>query len=141
MDILKIKIICVFVQFLSKENKIETQLLDLIALNATDCSAAKIFQSFKELLDNKKIPIKNIIGMASDNALVMIGCKNSFFSRLQSEISNVIMLNCICHSSAIITNKACEELPESCENLIRNVATYIGQCKEMCNCNLVSRVF
>jgi len=120
------KIMCVLVQFLSKENKVKTQLLDLIALDATNYSANQIFQSFKELLGNKKIPITNIIEMASDNASVMIGYKNWFFSRLQSEIPNVIMLNCICHSSAIIASKACEKLPESCEIFIRNVATYMS---------------
>lgn len=131
-DISDIKIMCVLVQFLSKENEIKTQLLDLIALKATDCSAKNLFQSFKELLNNEKIPINNIIGMASDNASVMIGCKNSFFSRLQSEVPNVIMLNCICHSSAIIASKACEKLPETCENLIRNVATYISGSAKRC---------
>lgn len=136
-DISDIKIMCVLVQFLSKENEIKTQLLDLIALKATDCSAKNLFQSFKELLNNKKIPINNIIGMASDNASVMmhyhyIGCKNSFFSRLQSEVPNVIMLNCICHSSAIIASKAYEKLPETCENLIRNMATYISGSAKRC---------
>lgn len=70
--------------------------------------------------------------MASDNASVMIGCKNSFFSRLQLEVPNVIMLNCICHLSAIIASKACEKLPETCENLIRNVATYISGSAKRC---------
>jgi len=127
---------CVLVQFLSKENKVKTHLLDLIALDATDYSANQIFQSFKELLENKKIPITNIIGMASDNASVMIGCENWFFSRLQSEIPNVIMLNCICHSSAIIASKACEKLSESCEIFIRNVATYMSDSAKKCE-NLI----
>lgn len=36
------------------------------------------------------------------------------------------MLNCICHSSAIIASKACEKLPLDCEHLIRGVASYIS---------------
>jgi len=135
-DILEMKIMCVLVQFLSKENKVKTQLLDLIALDATDYSAHQIFQSFKELLENTKIPITNIIGMASDNASVMIGYENWFFSRLQSEIPNAIMLNCICHSSAIVASKACEKLPESCEIFIRNVATYVSDGARRCE-NLI----
>lgn len=62
----------------------------------------------------------------------MTGCNNSFFSRLKSEIPGLILLNCICHSAAIIASKACEKLPQSCENLIRGVATYISGSAKRC---------
>jgi len=42
------------------------------------------------------------------------------------------MLNCICHSSGIIASKACEKLPNSCESLIRGVATYISGSAKRC---------
>lgn len=42
------------------------------------------------------------------------------------------MLNCICHSSAIIASKACEKLPQFCKNLIRGVATYISSSAKRC---------
>lgn len=45
-------------------------------------------------------------------------------SRLKLEIPGLVALNCICHSSAIIASKACDKLPQSCENLIRGVASY-----------------
>lgn len=51
--------------------------------------------------------------MASDNASVMIGCNNSFFSRLKAEVPGVVLLKCICHSSAIIAHKACDKLPQN----------------------------
>jgi len=57
---------------------------------------------------------------------VIIGCNNSFIFHLKLEIPELITLNCICHSSAIVASKACEKLPSSCENLIRGVATYIS---------------
>jgi len=68
-------------------------------LDATDCSANKLFKNVKELLKRKNILLKNIVRIASDNASIMIGRKN-FFSRLQSKILGVVLLNCICHSSA-----------------------------------------
>jgi len=68
----------------SLNKKVLIQLLELIALDATNCSANKLFE-FKNLLQEKKIPIKNIVGMASDNASVMIGCNNSFMQRLKLE--------------------------------------------------------
>lgn len=81
-DIAETKILCVLVQFFSFfHKKIKTQLLELLPLDATDCSANNIFELFKKLLEKYKFLIQNIVGMASDNASVMIGCNNSFFSR------------------------------------------------------------
>ena len=61
--------------------------------------------------------------MASNNVSVMVECNNSFYSHLKYEILRLILLNCICHSSTIIASKASEKLSQSCENLIRSVAT------------------
>lgn len=62
--------------------------------------------------------------MASDNASVMIGNRNSFVTRLRKEVPNLIVLKCICHSSALIASKACSKLP--CENLLHSVSSYIS---------------
>jgi len=101
-----------------------TQLLDLMSIDTKDSSVNNIFEVFKNLLQEKEIPLNNIIG--SDNVAVMIGCNNSFMSRLKLEVLGLVILNCICHSSALVASKACEQLPQSCENLIRNVSTYIS---------------
>lgn len=119
--------LCLLVQYLSPtDKKVKTKLLELISLDATNCTANKLFETFKTVLETKQIPLTNIIGMASDNAFVMVKSNNSFFSRLKSEIPDLVLINCICHSSAIIASKACEELPQSCEHLIRGIATYIS---------------
>jgi len=84
-DISDTKLMCILVRYISPLNKkIITKLLELYPLNATDCSASKIFESFKNCLEEKEIPINNIIGLACDNASVMVGCNNSFMSHLKS---------------------------------------------------------
>ncbi|XP_070516613.1 SCAN domain-containing protein 3-like [Cardiocondyla obscurior] len=132
-DISETKIMCVLVRYLSPINKkISTQLLDLISLDAKDCSSSKIFEAFKNLFQTKQIPLTNIIGLACDNASVMIGCNNSFMTHLKSEIPELITLNCICHSSALVASRACEKLPDICENLIKGVASYISGSAKRC---------
>lgn len=132
-DITDNKVMCTLVRYVSPiNNKITTQLLDLLLLEAADCSASKIFDSFKNLLEQKEIPIKNIVGLACDNASVMVGCNNSFMTHLKSEVPGLITLNCICHSSALIANKACDKLPTSCETLIKGVATYVSGSAKRC---------
>jgi len=73
----------------------------------------KLFEVFKNLLERKRIPIKNIVGMAYDNFTesVIIG-SNSFMQYLKQEVPGLIMLNCICHSFTLVAKKACEKLPD-----------------------------
>jgi len=104
-DISNVKIMCILVRFVSPVHKIvTTQLLDLMSIDAKDSSANNIFEVFKNLLQKKEIPLNNIIGMASDNAAVMINCNNSFISRLKLEVPGLVILNCICHSSALVAS-------------------------------------
>jgi len=132
-DISDTKIMCILVRYISPSNKkVVTQLLELVSLDARDCSASKLFEVFKNLLEEKKIPIKNIVGMACDNASVMTGCNNSFMQHLKLEVPRLVTLNCICHSSALVASKACEKLPSSCENLIRSISTYISGSAKRC---------
>lgn len=68
--------------------------------------------------------------MASDNAAVMTGCNNSFFSRLKAETTRCSIIKL--YLSAIIASKACEKLPTKCENLFRNVSSYISGNAKRC---------
>ncbi|XP_039313707.1 uncharacterized protein LOC105201687 isoform X2 [Solenopsis invicta] len=132
-DISNTKIMCILVWFVSPIDKVvTTQLLDLISIDAKDGTAETIFQVFKNLLKEKEILINNVVGMASDNAAVMIGNNNSFMSRLKLEVPGLVTLNCICHSSALVSSKACEQLPQSCEHLIRSVTTYFSNSAKRC---------
>lgn len=77
-------------------------------------------------MKKKNIPLQNIVGITCDNASVLIGNRNSFISRLKKEESVLIVLKCICHSSALIGNKACSKLPDLCENLLHTVINYVS---------------
>jgi len=45
---------CILVRYISPLNKkIMTQLLELVSLDARDCSASKLFEVFKNLLEKK----------------------------------------------------------------------------------------
>jgi len=85
-----------------------------------------LYKTFKECFSEFQIPLQNLVGMASDNASVMIGSNNSFLTHLKVNVPQVIKLNCICHSAALIASKASEKLPGSCESLIRGISTYVS---------------
>ncbi|XP_026669810.1 uncharacterized protein LOC113464417, partial [Ceratina calcarata] len=122
-DISDRKLMCIVVKYVSPISRnVNTQLLELLSLDSTDCSASKIFETFKQFFTNKAIPLKNIVGLACDNASVMVGCNNSFMTFLKIEVPELITLKCICHSSALIASHACDQLPSACEKLVRGVA-------------------
>jgi hypothetical protein len=125
-DIGDIKSMCVLVRFV-KNCRVQTQPLELIDLDTKECNAEGLYKQFKTcLVEKHNTPIHNVIGVAPDGASVMIGKHNSFFANLKKEVRDVLLLRCICHSAALIANKACEELPKSQDELLRNVANYIS---------------
>lgn len=126
-DITTNTFLCVLVRFVHPtQGSVHTKLLELVSVDATNCSAKNIYNSFKQTLVNKNIPISNIVGVACDGANVMVGKYNSFVSHLKAEVPNSVVMQCICHSSAIIASKACAKLPRSPEDLIRSVSTYVS---------------
>jgi hypothetical protein len=119
------------VRYLSN-GEVKTRLLELLEIDAKDCSAEQLYKEFKECLSKKGLDLINIFGVASDGAAVMVGKNNSFFSRLKQEVPHVILVKCICHTSAIISSKACAELPRTPEDMVRNIATYISGSVKRC---------
>ncbi|XP_029665084.1 uncharacterized protein LOC115236638 [Formica exsecta] len=100
---------------------VRCELLQMIHLNATDCSANKIFQSFENELLKKNISLRLIVGLSCDNASVMIGKTSSFKTKLIEKSPNLVTLPCVCHSSALAAKAACEIIPQDlCRNTLVN---------------------
>ncbi|XP_046805877.1 uncharacterized protein LOC124419648 [Lucilia cuprina] len=112
-DVALKKSMCVLVRYFDdEEEKTFVKLLDLIPVDI-DCTAEAIYSKFKECILKNNIPFENIIGLCCDGAHVMVGRNNSFTSRLLKDNENIITVKCICHSAAIIANKACLMLPRT----------------------------
>jgi len=104
---------------------VRTELLELIQLDASDCTAKKLFTTFRDEMCKKKIPFENILALSCDNASVMTGKYESFKTKLQKYCKNLITMPCPCHASALVANAACKAIPEACEELLRKVASFI----------------
>lgn len=125
-DISVNKLLCIGVKYVNDSGVICDQLLELITINAKNCDAEHLYEAFKSCLELKGIPLKNIIGFASDNVNVMVGKNNSFFTRLQADTEALIMLPCICHSGALVASNACSKLPRIPEEFVRSIASYFS---------------
>lgn len=126
-DISVNKLLCVLAKYVDKHTgKCVTRLLELITVDGKNCDADHLYNAFKICLNKKNIPVNNIIGLASDNANVMLGKNNSFMTRLKDETRALIVIPCICHSAALVANKACLKLPRTPEEFIKSVASFFS---------------
>lgn len=99
---------------------IKDRFLTLIPM--ADATATSIFTSIKNIFLKNGIPYqKNLIGLASDGANVMVGTNHSVTKLLKEEIPNLFTLNCICHSFALCASYACNKLPEGVEQFVREI--------------------
>ncbi|XP_066582847.1 uncharacterized protein [Prorops nasuta] len=107
--------------------RVHTELLQLINLDASDCSAQKIFNSFSSELIKKEIPLAQIIGLSCDNASVMVGKHDSFQTRLVQKCPRLVTMPCICHFSALVAANASIEnqLPLESVNIGLECADYL----------------
>lgn len=125
-DISLNKLLCINVKFVDNNGKINDKLLELLTIDSKCANAENLFGAFKNCMHSKNIPLKNIIGLACDNASVMLGKHNSFMTRLQAETDALVVLPCICHSAAIVASNACSKLPRTPEEFVRNLASYFS---------------
>lgn len=84
-----------------------TPLLDIIELNAVDCSAEALWEQFTNRMAELGVPLSNMLGIAVDHAPVMVGIHNSFASRFLKACPWGVILDCICHSSHLAASAAC----------------------------------
>ncbi|KAK3888410.1 hypothetical protein Pcinc_007538 [Petrolisthes cinctipes] len=111
--------------FDSKKTKVTDALLDIVEVD--DGSAHCLYQAVKRLLEEKKIPLCNIIAFASDNCSTMLGSISGFQALLKKDVPAVCVLGCICHSFALCASHACAQLPSYLEQFLRDICCYFSR--------------
>lgn len=125
-DISNYRYLCILVRYIY-ENKIKTELLDLIPIKADEGSAKGLYSLFKKCLTDFNLSVNNIVGYCSDNASVMMGNKESFKTYLLNENHHIVVNGCVCHSAHLIAAAASQELPSNIEALLQNISNYFSR--------------
>ncbi|KYN23164.1 hypothetical protein ALC57_04426, partial [Trachymyrmex cornetzi] len=76
--------------------------------------------------EREQIPFSNILALSCDNASVIRGKYESFKIKLQKHCKSLIKMSCPCHAFALVANAACTAIPETCQELLRKVASFIS---------------
>ena len=128
-DISVAQILAVVVRYYDNvQQRVIDSLLD--AVEVEDGTAQGLYKVVQTLLAQRNIPIKNIIGFASDNCSTMMGTKSGFQKLLQQDVPSVFILGCICHSLALCASYASKFLPSWLEVLVKSISLYFSHsCK------------
>jgi len=88
-------------------------------------TAQGIYDAIKNVFEKQTIAYRtNMVGFASDGANTMFGSHHSVKTLLQNDIPDLFVMKCICHSLALCASYASNKLPDSVENLVRDIYTY-----------------
>lgn len=90
-------------------------------LEVTDSDATTLTTILVSFLEKTSIPLKIIVGYASDTTNVMFGEHHSVVSLLKQKIPHLFTMKCLCHSAHLCASHACEKLPRAFENLIHDI--------------------
>ena len=104
-DDVKYEITCVFI--------------DLIEM--PDGKANTIYNKMLECLNEKGIPIQNVIGFCADTCNTMFGKNHSVSQLLVSNHPWILPVKCSCHMINLCSSHASLKLPKSLEDLCRNL--------------------
>ncbi len=110
--------------FCNKENRVKSQFLKL--LQVTDSDATTLVACLVSYFSNQDIPLTNIVGYASDTTNVMFGQNHSVVTLLKEKIPYLYTMKCLCHSAHLCASHACEKLPRSIEDLVRDVYSHFS---------------
>nr|XP_017009975.2 uncharacterized protein LOC108066104 [Drosophila takahashii] len=102
---------------------IRDQFLALIEVEK--CDAQSIYNAIKAFFSDNQIPLKNLIGLATDGANVMAGGLNSLKTKLSGD-THLFSLKCTCHSLHLCSGYACKKLPSEIEMLCRKIYSYFS---------------
>ena len=124
-DISSEKLLAIVVRFFcTKERRVKRQFLKLLEVAESD--AATLVRALISFFHSHSIPLKNIIGYASNTTNVMFGQHLSVVTLLKGEILHLFAMKCLCHSAHLCASHACERLPRSVEDLIREIYSHFS---------------
>ncbi|XP_075738743.1 uncharacterized protein LOC142784016 [Rhipicephalus microplus] len=106
------------------DSTVRTALLAMPALEGNS-TGRNIGALVVDTLTSKKIPLQNCIGMACDNAPVMIGLKNGVAAVLKESHENIAIMGCCCHLINLAAQKGSACLPLNVDELLVDIFYYL----------------
>lgn len=98
--------------FSVQRGEIVSTFLSLVSLEHGNATC--IVEGVKNVIFLYKLDIKNLVGIGTDNASVMVATNRSVYTELKKEAPALILIKCLCHSVQLAVSHACKKhLPEN----------------------------
>ncbi|XP_042228309.1 SCAN domain-containing protein 3-like [Homarus americanus] len=95
----------------------------------TTTIAIDIYKKLKTYLDDKQIPMENIISCAADGAPVMMGKKNGVLKLLKDDNPQMLLVHCVIHRQNLVSKKVSPVLNETLNAVIKCINTIKANAK------------
>lgn len=79
-----------------EKERIISSFLSLTELE--ESNAEGIVTALKKTLNDFGLDLKNLRGIGTDNASVMVGVNNGVYEKLKKDVPNLVLIRCVCHS-------------------------------------------
>ncbi|XP_063890379.1 uncharacterized protein LOC135116761 [Helicoverpa armigera] len=131
-DVSTVKTACVVVRYFDHDaQKICSAFWELYKIfketDTNDIPTANAENLYRALIDSftsRNVPLTNMIGFGSDGCNVMMGDNDSVKTRLTRDLPGIVISKCVCHSAHLCASQACKEIPESVEQLARDIYNF-----------------
>ena len=110
--------------------KVVTRFLDMPVCNISNSET--LFNALDNVLTKRSIPWKNVVGIASDSANVMIGKRNSVLSRVLQQQPDVFSMACVCHLAALSAAAGLKVMPFSVDQLQVDIYHHFKHSSKRC---------
>ena len=115
--------------FIDCEKIVRSLFFKLVKVTAADADhiTAAVLGSFEKAC----IPTDNIIGFIVDMTNVMFGSHHLVVTLLKVTVPNLFTMKCLCHSAHLCASHACEKLPRTVEDMVRDTYSYFSHSAEV----------
>ena len=110
-DIGNRKRLLIYAQYLSQQQT-EMCLLNNIGITECKASADVILSKITEELKQKGIKMSSLVGIGTDGASVMTGCRNGVVKQLREKCPSLIGVHCAAHRCALAASQATKDISE-----------------------------
>ncbi len=108
-DIANRSIVIMYIHFMGAAGTVLTRFLSVKELQGT--TSDDVYTVIKDTLAESSLDIKDMVGIATDGAGVMVGCRTGVVTRLKREIPHLISVHCMAHRLQLASEKAAHNVP------------------------------
>ena len=113
-------VLMAYVRYIDDDNTVAEEMLFAKPLETTT-KGIDIFKALKDYLQEKEIPLINIVACATDGAPAMVGRYRGLIANLKEEVPHILAVHCVIHRQHLVAKSLSDRLHTSLHLVIKAV--------------------